>query len=239
MLEKLPDALGEALSDVRAGLTQTVYHAVDLRQGMGSLQLASVAFADHTELPQNYTADGAGLSPPLHWAGVPAGTQELVLIVEDADSPTPQPLVHAIVHGLPAEDMAGALAEGAFSVNDASPPTAGGLAPASEPTVAMGRNSLLMARWLPPDPPPGHGAHRYVFQLYALAPGPGLPATPGRDAVVQALQQRGVASGCLTGTYERRTHALETQKQLSTHAPQTTGSVAASGLATGTAPTLA
>ena len=193
MLEKLPEALGEALGDVRAGLTHTLFHAVDLRQGMAAVSVASLAFADHAPLPQKYTADGAGLSPPLHWHGVPPGTAELVLIVEDADSPTPLPLVHAIAHGLASDDSgAGALAEGTLSaVGDA------------EPLVPMGKNSLLMARWLAPDPPPGHGVHRYVFQLFALGPGEPLPEVPGREALGQAVRERGLASGCLIGTYER------------------------------------
>jgi phosphatidylethanolamine-binding protein (PEBP) family uncharacterized protein len=69
--------------------------------------------------------------------------------------------------------------------------------------VKTGRNSYLQAGWLPPDPPPGHGVHRYAFQLFALAAGPAFDGTPGRDAVVEALQGRALASGLLIGTYER------------------------------------
>ena len=201
MLENLPEFVGEALSDVRAGLTHTLYHAVDLRQGMSSLTLQSLAFADHAPIPGKYTADGAGLSPPLHWGGVPAAATEVVLIVEDADSPTPSPLVHAIAHGMPpGESGAGALAEGAL----------GGPPPAT-PLVPMGRNSLLQADWLPPDPPPGHGVHRYVFQVFALGPGTALPEVPGRDALVSAVQERGLASGCLIGTCERPSGSIPEQ----------------------------
>lgn len=188
MLEKLPAALGQALSEVRAGLDRTLLHAVDLRQGMGAMSVGSLAFADHAPMPARFTADGDGLSPPLHWSGVPAQASELVLIVEDADAPTPQPLVHAIAHGLAAGD--GRLGEGALN----------------EPAeVATGRNSFLGTRWVPPDPPPGHGTHRYVFQLFALGPGPALPQTqtPGRQSLVDALALRGLASGWLIGTYER------------------------------------
>lgn len=193
MLEKLPDAIGEALGDIRAGLANTMFNDVGLRQGMGMIVLSSLAFADHAPMPDKYTADGSGLSPPLHWSGVPASATEVVLIVEDADSPTPQPLVHAIAHSLPTGDEDdGALAEGTLSaVNEA------------QPLVPMGRNSLLQARWLAPDPPPGHGVHRYVFQVFALGPGVSLPDTPGRDALRTALLERGLASGCLIGTYER------------------------------------
>jgi len=193
MFEKLPQAVGEALGDVRAGLTQTLFHAVDLRQGTARLSLGSLAFADHAPIPEQYTADGVGLSPPLHWSGVPAQAIELALIVEDADSPTPQPLVHAIVHGLPVPpDGTGALAEGVMDAADGT-----------DPQVPMGRNSLLMARWLPPDPPPGHGVHRYVFQLWALQAGEALPDVPGREALATALAARALASACLIGTYER------------------------------------
>lgn len=202
MLEKLPDAIGEALSDVRAGLDQTLFHAVDLRQGMAAMSMSSLAFVDHGPLPQQYSADGRGVSPPLAWRGVPAAASDLALIVEDADSPTPQPLVHAIAHGLLASGAAsgeGALAEAALSAVDDA-----------EPTVPMGLNSLLQERWLPPDPPPGHGLHRYVFQLFALGPGAALPAAPGRDALRQALIERGLASACLIGTYERPSTAIPT-----------------------------
>ena len=58
------------------------------------------------------TADGEGVSPPLDWSGVPQGTDSVVVIVEDADAPTGEPLVHAIVVGLPGAD--GNLHEGAL-----------------------------------------------------------------------------------------------------------------------------
>jgi phosphatidylethanolamine-binding protein (PEBP) family uncharacterized protein len=113
MLEKLPDALGHALYDQRAGLDKTAFERVPLRAGKGAITVSSLAFRDHAPIPVRYTADGEGCSPPLQWSGVPAGAQSLVLIVEDADAPTPAPLVHAIAVDLPA-DEAGALAEAAL-----------------------------------------------------------------------------------------------------------------------------
>ncbi len=190
MLENLPDAIGHALRDQRAGLDKTAFNAVDLRQGMAAITVGSLAFADHAPIPERYTADGAGLSPPLQWTGVPASAASLVLIVEDADAPTPQPLVHAIVVDLEAGD--GALPEGALPSkdNDGS-------------GLRIGRNSFLQAAWLPPDPPPGHGTHRYAFQVFALEAGAAFDGAPGRDAVLEAVRERGLASGCLIGTYER------------------------------------
>ena len=190
MLEKLPDAIGHALRDQRAGLDKTAFHAVDLRQGMAAITVSSLAFADHAPIPERYTADGVGLSPPLQWTGIPASAASLVLIVEDADAPTPQPLVHAIAVGLEAGD--GSLAEGALPSSDHD-----GIG------LQVGRNSFLQAAWLPPDPPPGHGTHRYVFQVFALEAGTAFDDTPGRDAVLEAVREHGLASGCLIGTYER------------------------------------
>jgi Raf kinase inhibitor-like YbhB/YbcL family protein len=197
MLEKLPDAVGHALRGQRAGLEKIAFQAVDLRAGMASIKLASLAFADHAPIPARYTADGPGVSPPLQWSGVPGGAASLVLIVEDADAPTPQPLVHAIVVDLAAAD--GALAEGALPSADHE--GAG---------LRVGRNSYLQASWLPPDPPPGHGVHRYAFQLFALTEGAAFDGTPGRDAVLESIGERGLASGCLIGTYERPDTSIKT-----------------------------
>ena len=199
MLEKLPPAVGHVLRDRRAGLEKIVFNRSGLRTGQGLLQLASLAFADHAPLPARYTADGEGESPPLHWQGVPAGTDSLVLIVEDADAPTGEPLVHAIVVGLPGAD--GSLHDGALD----SPGHEG-------EDVQEGRNSFLFTGWLPPDPPPGHGQHRYVFQLFALGAGAPFGKAPGREEVLEAIQQRGIASGMLTGTYERPDGSIKVGK---------------------------
>jgi Raf kinase inhibitor-like YbhB/YbcL family protein len=190
MLENLPDAIGHALREQRAGLDKIAFNLSGLRTGMAALEVTSLAFADHAPIPARYTADGEGLSPPLQWRGVPPGTASLLLIVEDADAPTPWPLVHAIVVDLPASSTS--LAEGALKSPDH---------PGQD--VHEGRNSYLMAGWLPPDPPPGHGQHRYAFQLFALAAGEPFSGTPGRDAVLEVVHERALASGCLIGTYER------------------------------------
>lgn len=190
MLEKLPDVIGHALHDQRAGLDKLAFNKTSLRSGMAAITVSSLAFQDHAPLPVLYTADGAGHSPSLQWTGLPEATRSAVLIVEDADAPTPQPLVHAIVVGLPPGD--GALREGAMNALDGH-----------DPEVACGLNSLLQTHWLPPDPPPGHGVHRYAFQLFALAIRPDWSARPGREEVLEAVQAHGLASGCLIGTYER------------------------------------
>jgi phosphatidylethanolamine-binding protein (PEBP) family uncharacterized protein len=121
---------------------------------------------------------------------VPPAAHGIVLIVEDADSPTPHPLVHAIAVGLAPGD--GTLREGALDDESDAPGEA-----------RLGRNSYLQHGWLPPDPPPGHGEHRYAFQVFALGAGAVLPETPGRDALMDVLERHAIASGLLIGTYVR------------------------------------
>jgi Raf kinase inhibitor-like YbhB/YbcL family protein len=190
MLENLPDFVGHALRDQRAGLDQIAFNRLPLRAGQGAIAVTSLAFVDHGPLPATCTADGDGVSPPLQWSGVPDAATSVALIVEDADSPTPHPLVHAIAVGLAAKD--GSLKEGALN-DDADAPE----------NARLGRNSYLQPGWLPPDPPPGHGRHRYAFQVFALAGDATLPETPGRDALMEVLERHAVASGMLVGTYER------------------------------------
>lgn len=49
-----------------------------------NLSISSAVFADGGPIPQRCTCDGADLSPPLQWTGVPSNAQSLALIVEDA-----------------------------------------------------------------------------------------------------------------------------------------------------------
>src|SRR3546814_7454844 len=68
----------------------------------------------------------------------------------------------------------------------------------------VGRHSFFGEGWLPPDPPTGHGEHRYAFQLFALdddTPDPG--ETPRRAALVKAMRGHVLAAGLLIGTYSR------------------------------------
>ena len=189
MLEKLPESLGHALVNQRAGMENVVYNQLYRQRQSARLELRSKSFVFNARLPTRFTADGDGISPPLEWDNVPEGTSSVVLIVEDADSPTPHPLVHAIVVGL---ENSKALEEGALD----SPDHAGS-------GLLMGQNSFFKHAWLPPDPPRGHGEHRYVFQLFALGPGALLSEAPGRKAFIDMILDRAIAVGCLIGTYER------------------------------------
>jgi Raf kinase inhibitor-like YbhB/YbcL family protein len=189
MLEHIPHWLGSALKGLRAGAKKLAI----VQPELGSfevLHLASPAFANGGRLPERFTADGEGISPPLFWTGVPEGTECLALIVEDPDAPAPQPLVHAVIWGLPVD---GDLKEGEIRADGAGDATG----------KDVGRNSYLGEGWLPPDPPTGHGQHNYAFQLFALGGGCEIGENPGRSALVKAMAGHVLAAGLLTGVYSR------------------------------------
>lgn len=163
----------------------------DLGPDSGTIALSSTAFANGGRLPIRFTADGDGVSPPLLWHNVPDEAVSLALIVEDPDAPAPSPLVHALVWDLPPGN--GGLAEGAIAADGAGDPAG----------TDVGRNSYFTEGWLPPDPPTGHGEHRYAFQLFALTIAPDPGRNPGRTALMRAMKGNVLAAGLLTGTYSR------------------------------------
>lgn len=189
MLQRMPSALGRAFQDLRPGVEKLTYFSAVFDDVPEIVTVLSV-FDHEAAIPPPYTRDGLGSSPPLTWRGVPVRAQSLVVLVEDADSPTPQPLVHAIAWNLPGAD--GSLGEGELGHVDRR-----------HDGRAMGRNSYLKTAWLPPDPPPGHGPHHYAFQIYALDRRLDFDHPPGRLEILEAMRGHVLAKGCLIGTYER------------------------------------
>ncbi len=152
------------------------------------LLLASPVFSPGGAIPSEYTCDGADISPPLTWSGLPAGTQSLVLIVEDPDAPS-----GTFRHWA------------AFDI----PPSATGLAAGYGPNrPATGfreaRNDFGTPDYGGPCPPKGHGIHHYHFRLFAISR-PTLDLTPSAKAfdVLQAAQSYVIQQTELTGTYRR------------------------------------
>ena len=186
MLENVPAFLGRSLKNVRAGHAKLVAAKLSIspRAPSDGFTLTSPAFEPGGTLPARFTADAKGeaASPPLAWTDPPAGTKSLVLVVEDADAPSPEPLVHWLAWDLLGQR--GILAE-------------------STSTPSTGRNSYQRQAWLPPDPPSGHGAHDYVFQLFALDVPIDLKSGSGRKAVEDVLTGHVLAVAVLQASYAR------------------------------------
>ncbi|GAB5351519.1 MAG: YbhB and YbcL [Altererythrobacter sp.] len=145
--------------------------------GKGGFTLTSPAFKHGGELDPSFTAaEEDAVAPPLEWTAPPPGTQELALIVEDAEDGK----IHWLVWGL--KGQKGALFEG-----EAPPRT--------------GKNAVGNSEWLLPDPPLGV-QHRYVFQLYALD----LPLTlmpgAGYEDFRKNIKNHVMAAAVLTARFE-------------------------------------
>ena len=183
--------IGHALRGVRPGPILLASSRLSGNLGF-ALTVTSPAFADGKPMPVRFTQDGANLCPPLQWEGLPPQTQSCVLLVEDADIPSFRPLVHLIVHSIPPGVTE--LAEGEIPLR---------LEGRSPRGYACGRNALGRPGWMAPTPPPGHGPHRYAFQVFALSARPTFPYPPGRSLLMRTIRPHLLAQGRTIGTYER------------------------------------
>jgi Raf kinase inhibitor-like YbhB/YbcL family protein len=158
-----------------------------------TIEITSPAFKEGEAIPKKYTGEGADVSPPLNWTGVPEGTKELVLICDDPDAPTAEPWVHWVIYKIPA-DVKG-LKEGIPQKARLTTP----------PGALQGKNSWPSGQnigYRGPMPPRGP-THRYYFKLYALEAK--LAAEPSMDkkSILQEIEHHVVAKGQLMGTYQR------------------------------------
>lgn len=168
--------------------------ARDLLSGEGAESMAfsitSSAFDNQGEIPKRYTCDGKDLSPPLSWAGIPEGTQSLVLIVDDPDAPDPaapkMTWVHWVLYDIPA--------------TAASLPEAVAIAELPRGTQE-GLNDWQRAGYGGPCPPIGR--HRYFFKLYALDTVLSDLRKPTKAALEKAMAPHILATAELIGTYQR------------------------------------
>lgn len=147
----------------------------------------SPAFHHQEPIPAVYTCEGRNLAPPLSWQNAPAGTQSLVLIVDDPDAPDPKApkitWVHWLVYNLPADSTG--LAEGG--------------------TLPTGAKSALndWQREAYGGPCPPIGRHRYFHKLYALDTVLPDLGKANKAALEHAMKGHVLAETQLIGTYEK------------------------------------
>jgi Raf kinase inhibitor-like YbhB/YbcL family protein len=175
-------ALGKALRSVHAGEAKLASQRV-ARGKPATLEVSSPAFVHGGRLPYWATTDGVGVAPRIEWSPVPPQTRSIAILCEDPDAPFPRPFVHWMVWDIP--------------------PTARVLDPAVRRTPREGKNSMLRHGFAPAAPPPGHGTHRYHFQVFALDTLVPLEAGSGRSALVDAMRGHVLAWGEIVGTWER------------------------------------
>jgi phosphatidylethanolamine-binding protein (PEBP) family uncharacterized protein len=112
--------LGVALRGRRVGHDALAW-ARPVLQAPEDFTLTSPAFGHGAAIPEKHCGRlfGANISPALNWTQPPAGTAELVLIVQDPDVPFGKPATHALplgidpsLTGIPENALAPALSAG-------------------------------------------------------------------------------------------------------------------------------
>ena len=146
-------------------------------EGFRFLQTSDVA--DGKPISPHIGCDGEGVSPTLAWRGVPDGTSELALVLEDPDAPNGT-FTHWLVYGI--EPTVTALSDSG--------------------AVAEGTNDFGVKGYGAPCPPRGL-AHHYVFRLLALRHPVELGPGADRAAFDEAVAPHVLAEARLTATYER------------------------------------
>jgi len=136
---------------------------------------------DGGTIPENFTCDGADDVPIVSVTAVPEGTQQLALIMDDADAPTPDPFVHWVVYGIAGDTI---------EISDGNE------------AFMYGQNDFGGEGWQGPCPPPG-GPHTYTFTLYALDAELILPeGLDGRELAI-AIELAILVEAEISATYER------------------------------------
>lgn len=106
-----------------------------------------------------FGCEGHNISPAIRWKNAPAGTKSFALTMYDPDAPTGSGWWHWVVFNIPA--TINYLPEN-FG-NPAQPTKLEALK-----TITQSRTDFGTAGYGGPCPPVGHGAHRYIFTIYAL-----------------------------------------------------------------------
>ena len=152
------------------------------------MDITSKAFAHNGRIPKHFTCEGANVSPPFVWSGVPAGARSLVLIVDDPDAPDPaaprMTWVHWLLYNLPVSN--GGLPEAVQSLPDGT---------------REGINDWKRIGYGGPCPPIGR--HRYFHKLYALDIVLPDLAEPNKKQLEQAVHGHIIAEAQLIGTYQK------------------------------------
>jgi len=151
------------------------------------MRVRSSAFTDGGMIPERYTCDGEGISPPIAWEHVSDNIRSFALICEDPDAPMGT-FTHWVVYDLPPD-----VSELPENVPNKDHLPNGGV---------HGINSLHKIGYFGPCPP--SGTHRYFFKVYALDKKLDIRPGADKDHLMEAMKRHVVAQGQIMGKYQRR-----------------------------------
>jgi Raf kinase inhibitor-like YbhB/YbcL family protein len=176
-------------------LTATLVGAIFCAKSMNTqetrarqpFQLSSPAFQPGAAIPQQYSCQGADISPALHWGDAPLGTASFAIVVDDPDAPVGNWLhwtiwniragAHDLAENVPKQEQ----------LTDGS---------------RQGRNDFRKIGYNGPCPPAGK-THRYFFRLYALDKTLDLAPGAARADLDAAMQGHVLGKSEYMGTFKR------------------------------------
>jgi len=155
-------------------------------QQKSELKLTSTAFKEGEAIPRGYTCDGANVSPPLEWTGVPKSAKTIAIIADDPDAPSGT-FVHWVLFNLSAEGL------GLIENTPQTETLNGG--------GVQGKSDFGKVGYGGPCPP--SGTHRYFFKFYVLDSELSLKPGATKADVEKAMEGHIVGQAQLMGTYKR------------------------------------
>ena len=156
-----------------------VIYADNVAQTEGeAMKLTSPEFENNSLIPVKFTCEGEDINPALDIHNIPAGTEELVLIVDDPDAPMGT-WVHWVAYNIPVVSQ--------IKENNA-PGT-------------LGVNNSGRKEYHGPCPP--SGTHRYFFKIYSLDKKLDLPLGLSKEELEQAMKGHILGKAELIGLYKR------------------------------------
>ncbi|GAB3912952.1 phosphatidylethanolamine-binding protein [Microlunatus endophyticus] len=183
-VEVLLTPLGRAFRNRHADEASSIANAPELVTP-NRIELTSPSFGDGQTIPAKHCGRfiGQDVSPAFTCGPLPEGTLDLVLVMEDLNSPGSRPRIHTVAAFAP---DGGGLAEGALSEDG--------------PGIRFLPGRRGPGHYAGPRPLPGHGPHHYRFHLYALDRPVDLTQVADAEQLPAALAGHVLASGMLTGT---------------------------------------
>ena len=155
---------------------------------MGKDLIIKSAFEDGGFIPEEYTADGRDISPPLIIENVPPEAETLAIIVDDPDAPMGT-FTHWLIWNIPAD-----VSE--ISKNIEKKEEVKGLNGALQ-----GKNDFNEIGYMGPAPP--GGVHTYRFYVYALEDQLDLQAGADKETLLNAMEGHVLEKAVLKGEYTR------------------------------------
>ncbi len=151
----------------------------------GSFKLQSSAVANGGRLPQEFTGDGDGVTPPLEWGAAPAGTKSYAVIMHHID-PEGKAKWYWTLYNIPADVQR-------------LPKNVRGIG-------AQGNNSVNGKIGYAPPHSKGPGEKTYILTLYALSSPLELKVAPGevtREVLLAAMKGKVLGNSELQVVYTR------------------------------------